>query len=97
MPGLDADYWQAGVGHSLNSHCDRGPASSPIRASRQAGSWSTRARSSGWLGAFSSRQIEPISSTIQIEVSLTSHYEGCLPVGAALRLTVAEQVRVAGD
>jgi len=28
---------------------------------------------------------------------VTSHYEGCLPVGAALRLTVAEQVRVAGD
>src|SRR5208282_5254149 len=40
----------------LNSHCDRGPASSPMRSIRQAGSLSTRTRSCGWLGTFTSRQ-----------------------------------------
>src|SRR5208283_476509 len=50
---------------------DRGPASSPMRSIRQAGSLSTRTRSCGWLGTFTSRQTVPASSMMHTEVSLT--------------------------
>ncbi|ESY62596.1 hypothetical protein X743_34360 [Mesorhizobium sp. LNHC252B00] len=54
-----------------NSHCDKGPASSPTRSNRQAGSLSTRAISSGWVGTFTSPHTVPVSSTMQIAVSFT--------------------------
>jgi hypothetical protein len=43
-----------------------------IRPRVQAGSVRTRRRSSGWLGTFPSRQIAPVSSTMQMAVSFTA-------------------------
>lgn len=53
----------------LNSHCESGPASRPIRTSGKAGSFNIRIRSSGWLGTFSSRITFPVSSRMHTEVS----------------------------
>lgn len=57
----------------LISHCDSGPASRPIRSKVQAGSESTRTRSSGWLSTFLSRQILPVSSTMQLRSLFRRH------------------------
>src|SRR5665647_2185704 len=56
---------------ALNSHCDNGPASSPIRLQWYVGFASTCSRASGSLATFTSRTILPVSSTMQTLVSLT--------------------------
>src|SRR5262245_7512641 len=56
---------------ALNSHCDNGPASNPIRLKRWARFFSTANKASGPLATFTSRTILPASSTMQMLVSLT--------------------------
>src|SRR5690349_1476760 len=47
------------------SHCESGPASSPIRLKQQAGPFSTANSASGSLVTLTSRMILPVSSTMQ--------------------------------
>ena len=56
---------------ALNSHCDNGPASSPIRLKRQVEFPRTFSRAAGSLATFTSFTILPVSSTMQMLVSLT--------------------------
>src|SRR5580700_3017800 len=56
---------------ALKSHCDSGPASSPIRLKRQTGFDTTDSRASGSLATFTSRTSLPVSSTMHTLVSLT--------------------------
>lgn len=56
---------------TLVSSSARATSSGLTRSNRQAGSYSTRARFSGWLCTFTSRHTVPVSSTMQIAVSFT--------------------------
>ena len=56
---------------TLKSHCDSGPASSPIRLKWYEGFVNTVSKASGSLATFTSRTILPVSSTMQTLVSLT--------------------------
>src|SRR5262249_34477456 len=56
---------------ALNSHCDSGPASSPIRLKRYEQFVRTASRAAGSLATFTSRTNLPAPSTMQTLLSLT--------------------------
>src|SRR5262249_21539624 len=67
---------------ALNSHCDNGPASNPIRLKRWARFFSTANKASGSLATFTSRTILPASSTMQMLVSLTETSSPLMDISA---------------
>ena len=72
MPGLDADHRQAGLGQSAEQPLRQGTRLKPDPDQPPGGILQKRGQDppDGWA-TFISRQIVPVSSTMQIEVSLS--------------------------
>ena len=80
---------------ALNSHCNSGPASNPMRLKCQAGFFNTASNAAGSLATFISRTILPVSSTIQTGL-LDRNVQSSKMLHAALLLLMLE-ARSHGD